>query len=117
MMADYMIYLDWTLAPHSHSIDIPARYRHSEDYSASLAHKVVDDILQKIFEPVEKYLQANHSFQPNCCFGRVQHPVFGLTCLGVKTLKAVARGEEIFVNYRYSPAHAPAWYTDIINNS
>ena len=43
MMADYMIYLDWTLAPHSHSIDIPASYRHSEDYSASLAHKVVDD--------------------------------------------------------------------------
>ena len=47
MMADYMIYLDWTLAPHSHSIDIPARYRHSEDYSASLAHKVLDDISQK----------------------------------------------------------------------
>ena len=116
-MADYMIYLDWTLAPHSHSIDIPASYRHSEDYSASLAHKVTDDILQKILKPLEKYLQANHSFQPNCCFGRVQHPVFGLTCLGVKTLKAVARDEEIFVNYRYSPAHAPAWYTDIINDS
>ena len=37
---DYMIYLDWNLAPHSHSIDVPSRYRSSQNYTASLAHKV-----------------------------------------------------------------------------
>ena len=74
------------------------RFRDSQDYSASLAHK------------------ANHSFRPNCAFSRFYHPVFGLTCLGIKSLKSVSKGEEIFVNYRYSPSHAPAWFTLMMND-
>ena len=59
--------------------------------------------------------KANHSFEPNSGFGRFFHPVFGLTCLGIKTLKNVAKDQEIFVNYRYAPSHAPEWYTSAIN--
>jgi len=95
---DYMIYTDWNLAPHSHSIDIPEQFRSIKTYCASLAHK------------------ANHSFQPNSGFSRFYHPVFGLTCLGIKTLRHVSRGQEIFVNYKYSPSHAPVWFTDMIEN-
>ena len=92
---DYMIYLDWARAPDSHSLDIPVRFRSIRDYTASLAHK------------------TNHSFSPNCCFSRFYHPVFGLTCLGLKTLKKISRGEEIFVNYRIDPSHAPEWFNDL----
>ena len=35
-----MIYTDWALAPASHSVDVPARFQDTRDYSASLAHKV-----------------------------------------------------------------------------
>ena len=110
---DYMIYLDWNLAPHSHSIDVPSKYRSSQNYTASLAHKVCYSALA--FKVLIISLQANHSFQPNSCFTRFYHPVFGLTCLAVKTIKHVARDEEIFVNYKYSPAHAPSWFTDLLN--
>ena len=93
--SDYMIFLDWARAPDCHSLDIPARFRNIGDYTASLAHK------------------TNHSFHPNSLFARFYHPVFGLTCLGLKTLKKISRGEEIFVNYRIDPNHAPVWFNDL----
>ena len=60
-------------------------------YRASLAHK------------------ANHSFVPNCKYVAMAHPRFGrIPCL--KTLKPVARGQELFAHYKYDMALAPTWY-------
>ena len=95
---DYMIFLDWNNTDHSHSLDVPAQYWSHHNYRASLAHK------------------ANHSFQPNCGFRRFQHPRFGLGCLAITTFRQIKAGEEIFVNYRYSPDSAPVWFTDMIQN-
>ena len=95
---DYMIFLDWNNTDHSHSLDVPPHYWSHHNYRASLAHK------------------ANHSFQPNCGFRRFQHPRFGLGCLAITTFTTVRAGEEIFVNYRYSPDCAPAWFSDMISN-
>merc|ERR1712002_685702 len=54
--SDYMIYLDWNLAPNSHSMDLPQDCWSTENYTASLAHK------------------TNHSFHPNSVFCRFHHP-------------------------------------------
>ena len=95
---DYMIFLDWNNTDHSHSLDLPTTYWSARNYQASLAHK------------------ANHSFQPNSGFVRFHHPRFGLRCLGIRTFKQISAGEEIFVNYRYSPDSAPVWFTEMIEN-
>ena len=95
---DYMIFLDWNNTDHSHSLDVPPQYWSHQDYRASLAHK------------------ANHSFEPNCGFRRFQHPRFGLGCLAITTFKTIRAGEEIFVNYRYSPDCAPIWFSEMIRN-
>ena len=95
---DYMIFLDWNNTEHSHSLDVPPQYWSHHNYRASLAHK------------------ANHSFEPNCGFRRFSHPRFGLACLAIETFKPIRAGEEIFVNYRYSPDSAPVWFSDMIWN-
>ena len=95
---DYMIFLDWNNTDNSHSLDLPPCYWSAHTYRASLAHK------------------ANHSFQPNSAFVRFHHPRFGLGCLAIKTFKLIRAGEEIFVNYRYSPDSAPVWFTEMIKN-
>ena len=95
---DYMIFLDWNNTDHSHSLDVPPQYWSHKNYRASLAHK------------------ANHSFEPNCGFRRFQHPRFGLGCLAITTFKTIRAGEEIFVNYRYSPDSAPVWFSEMIRN-
>ena len=94
--SDYMIYLDWDNTDHSHSMDLPPQYWSPDQYSASLAHKV------------------NHSFRPNSEFVRFHHPRFGLRCLAIRTFQPIMEGEEIFINYRYDPDSAPAWYSGLI---
>ena len=93
---DYMIYLDWDNTDHSHSMDLPPQYWSPDQYCASLAHKV------------------NHSFRPNSEFVRFHHPRFGLRCLAIRTFQPIMEGEEIFINYRYDPDSAPAWYSGLI---
>ena len=95
---DYMIFLDWNNTDNSHSLDLPPTYWSARSYQASLAHK------------------ANHSFQPNSAFVRFYHPRFGLGCLAIKTFKEIRAGEELFVNYRYSPDSAPVWFTEMIES-
>ena len=94
----YMIFMDWAghgLYPDCHSMDIPEQFWPAEAYCASLAHK------------------TNHSFRPNCEFGRFQHPVFGLACLALRTLVPVQAGTELFVHYRYTASYAPQWFLDL----
>merc|ERR1719427_859988 len=81
---DYQIYTDWDSAPASSYLDLPDGARELTGYRASLGHKV------------------NHSWEANCVYSReVEHPVFGNTVLAVRTARPIARGEELFCNYRY----------------
>jgi len=74
-------------------IDIPEDMRSVTQYCATLAHK------------------ANHSFTPNCRWGRVDHPRFGLI-ISLVALRDCAPGEEVTVNYRLPLHLAPVWYKD-----
>ena len=93
--SDYMIYLDWNLAPNSPSMDLPSDCWSTANYTASLAHK------------------TNHSFHPNSVFCRFHHPRLGLNCLGLKTLQDIPTGEELFAHYHYSSSYAPQWFVDL----
>ena len=89
--ANYQIYVDWLDTDNSPYVDIPIAAIEFSAYRASLAHK------------------ANHSFVPNCKYVAMAHPRFGrIPCL--KTLKPVARGQELFAHYKYDMALAPTWY-------
>ena len=71
-------------------MDIPEDMRLTSQYRASLGHKV------------------QHSFQPNCEFWEVTHPVFGyIPC--VRTLQPLSGGEELTVNYNYMLDDCPPW--------
>lgn len=80
------------LTPSSY-IDVPTPCVDLSVYRASLAHK------------------ANHSFAPNCAYVAMEHPRFG-RIPGLKTLRCVARGEELFSHYKYDMALAPNWYVE-----
>ena len=77
-------------------MDIPLRFQSSDQYLATLAHKM------------------NHSFCPNCEFSDLQHPVYGYIPCTV-TSKPVRRGEELFVHYHYVLNDCPAWYEELYN--
>ena len=58
----------------------------------------------------------NHSWEANCVYSReVEHPVFGNTVLAVRTARPIARGEELFCNYRYDISDCPEWYTALFS--
>merc|ERR1711974_357236 len=78
--SDYRIKLDGNT-----DLDIPESLRSLSAYCATLAHK------------------ANHSFTPNCRWGRVDHPRFGCI-ISLVALKNCSPGEEMTVNYRL-PLH------------
>ncbi|TRY68614.1 hypothetical protein TCAL_03221 [Tigriopus californicus] len=75
-------------------LDIPPEHRSTQNYCASLAHKV------------------NHSFAPNARFSDFCHPRFG-RILCVKSTKKIRKGAEIFCNYGYNLADCPEWYKDL----
>lgn len=79
-------------------IDILPKYQSLSSYRASLAHK------------------TNHSFLPNCEFGEVNHPRWGLVPC-VVTRQDVKRGEELLVWYGYDLDYCPDWYKDAWENS
>nr|Q7Z0G7.1 RecName: Full=Histone-lysine N-methyltransferase SETD7; AltName: Full=SET domain-containing protein 7 [Halocynthia roretzi]AAM96825.1 lysine methyltransferase [Halocynthia roretzi] len=81
------------------AIDVPEEYVSTDNYCASLGHKV------------------NHSFDPNCRYDIYQHPRFGfIKC--VRTIRGVSEGDELTVHYTYEhndgnktrEAEAPEWY-------
>ena len=92
---DYQIFIDWQTAPASPALDILPDAWAYKNYKASLGHKV------------------NHSWQPNCMYAKFNHPVFGHTALGVRTIKSVEKGEELTAHYRYDPQACPDWYYDL----
>ena len=75
-------------------MDIPESLRNINLYCATLAHKI------------------NHSFKPNCKFGRYHHPIFG-TIPCVSTLQFIPMGSELFTYYNYPLDDCPQWYTDL----
>jgi len=84
--SDYRIRLNGDL-----DMDIPKGFHLTTQYSATLAHK------------------ANHSFTPNCEWTLFEHPRFGLI-RALTSVKPIARGEEILVNYMMTLAKSPDWY-------
>jgi len=86
--SDYRIKLDGDT-----DLDIPESLRSLTAYCATLAHK------------------ANHSFTPNCRWGRIDHPRFGCI-ISLVALKNCFPGDEITVNYRLPLHYAPEWYKD-----
>ena len=75
-------------------VDMPAQYRSTESYCATVAHKI------------------NHSFNPNCKFSKYIHPMFGpIPC--VITTEDVIAGQELFTYYKYLLSDCPLWYSDL----
>jgi hypothetical protein len=72
-------------------LDVPADSRSTEQYRATLGHK------------------ANHSFNNNTKWSRIDHARFGLIC-AITANKDILTGEEILVNYGLEMSSAPAWY-------
>ena len=71
-------------------MDIPEDMRDLTNYRATMAHKI------------------NHSFDPNCEFWEVTHPVFGyVPC--VHTLYDLDGGCELTVHYNYMLDDCPDW--------
>eukprot|EP00092_Neocalanus_flemingeri_P050076 GFUD01057758.1.p1 GENE.GFUD01057758.1~~GFUD01057758.1.p1 ORF type:complete len:470 (-),score=76.19 GFUD01057758.1:206-1615(-) len=89
--SDYRVHLNSEL-----DIDIPEGMRELDQYSATLSHK------------------ANHSFEPNCRWSRIDHPRFGLIC-SITASRKIEKGEEVTVNYRLPLHLAPKWYIDCYN--
>ena len=77
-------------------LDIPLQFRSLTSYSATLAHKM------------------NHSFQSNCIFSDITHPIYGYIPCTVTT-KDVMASEELFVNYHYPLNDCPTWYEELYN--
>jgi len=64
-------------------------------YRATLGHKV------------------NHSFAPNCEEWFFEHPRFGLIPCE-RTLRDVAAGEELTLDYEYDPYNCPEWFASAL---
>ena len=75
-------------------MDIPVDMRNLTSYRATLAHKI------------------NHSFDPNCEFWEVTHPVFGyIPC--VRALYDLDGGIELTVHYNYMLDDCPFWSDEL----
>ena len=75
-------------------MDMPEEYRSLDKYCATLAHKI------------------NHSFNPNCRFGKFHHPIFG-PIPSVITTQFIPKGTELFCYYKYLLDDCPQWYADL----
>eukprot|EP01133_Synstelium_polycarpum_P015755 gene15755-18722_t len=72
-------------------IDIPAKWASTSTYVASLGHK------------------ANHSRSNNTVYRTCYHPRFGdIKC--IRSIKPIAKGDEILVDYDYEEKDKPEWY-------
>ena len=101
----YCIFVDWgkelpfpfPWVKDGDQIDIPAKYQASEDYTATLAHKVSrtqgEYSCTKTVAP-----QVNHSFSTNCEFTNFSHPCYGLLP-AIITTRDILKDEELLTNY------------------
>lgn len=94
---DYEIYVDWNKpGVKSDYMDLPQEFISTENYRASLGHKI------------------NHSFAPNCAWDVVEHPVFG-RIPRIVTLRDIEPYEELTCHYKIDMEEAVlhdnlAWY-------
>ena len=72
-------------------MDIPPEYHSWSQYKASSAHKL------------------NHSFTPNCSWGKAFHPCLGVVP-SVVTIENVSVGDELTIHYMMDMESAPEWY-------
>ena len=77
-------------------MDIPVKFQTSDTYVATVAHKM------------------NHSFNYNCEFSDLTHPIYGYIPCTITT-KHIPAGEELFVHYHYVLNDCPQWYEDLYN--
>jgi len=75
-------------------MDLPKELRSLDKYCATLGHKI------------------NHSFEPNCRFGKFLHPVYG-PIPSVVTTQFIPEGRELFTYYKYLLNDCPQWYSDL----
>jgi len=98
----YQIFVDWNKRSEvtSDYMDIPPEYVSLNRYTASLGHKI------------------NHSFDPNCRWGTVEHPTFGRVPR-VVTIKDLKAGTELTCHYMIDMEEAVEcydhlkWYVDL----
>lgn len=57
--------------------------------------------------------KANHSFRPNCRYGQIRHPRWGLI-VAIFSTRKINKGEELLCNYGYNPDKqlVPDWYRE-----
>ena len=92
-LMNHMCISDWADTDNSPFVDVPPPCTDCSIYKASSAHK------------------ANHSFDPNCKYVAIDHPRFG-RIPGLKTIREVKKGEELYSHYKYDMALAPTWYQE-----
>jgi histone-lysine N-methyltransferase SETD7 len=81
--------------PEDIELDIPDPYRSTDEYTATLGHKV------------------NHKFeQTNVEFDTTDHPVYGVIVCLIAT-EDIDIDDELFVSYNYGLDSAPQWYRDL----
>jgi len=98
----YQIFVDWNKksAITSDYMDIPPDYVSVKRYKASIGHKI------------------NHSFDPNCRWGVIEHPTFGRVPR-VVTIKNLKADEELSCHYMIDMGAAAAedakcsWYVEL----
>lgn len=82
---------------------------HSATYGSSYAFEFDDGIM---LEPYEPFRYVNHSCEPNCEFDLIDHPESGPNesplpgRLYLITLRTIAAGEELAIDYNWSAKHA-----------
>lgn len=96
------------LVPHRYNVpkdallNLSPHYRDVINYRTTLGHK------------------ANHKFGEgrNACFELAIHPIFGFV-IAIEAVRAIRKGEEIFVAYNYDPhdAGTPRWYRELYNQT
>ena len=83
---------DYSIRCHDFMMDIPEKCRKTENYSATLAHKIC------------------HSFEPNADYAYIFHPRFGRNIRCAFAIHNIKIGDEITCNYKYKLEKAPDWY-------
>ena len=105
-------------------MDIPKPFRSSDCY------RLCRIIIIIIDPPSRATLchKLNHSFQNNCQFSDIQHPIYGHLPCAVATKRVcslqsdqilsafqVEAGSELFVHYQYLLSDCPPWYEELYN--
>lgn len=77
------------------ALDVPPHLRSTQEYCASLGHKVC------------------HSFSPNAAYSHAAHPLFG-RIRSISAVRPIAAGDEVTCDYKYNWERAPDWYKEAL---